>query len=113
MNKGKEAITLVALLAAVAVLFRRTIMVIAFRPDNTEKAFAILVWCLGIFAVLFAILSIATLVLAWRKRNAPTEKPRTSLHERMQKTSWMRLIPFLLALVCFFYLQEYIFLWLN
>ena len=111
MNKRKEAITLVALLATVAVLFRRAIMVITYRPTNNNgKVFAIL---LGVFAVLFAILSVISLVLAWRKKDAPTEKPRTSLRERMHKTSWMRLIPFLLALVCFFYLQEYVFLWLK
>ena len=113
MNKGKEAITLVALLAAVAVLFRRAIMVNLFRPDNTEKVFAFLVWCLGIFAILFAILSSASLVMAWRKRNDTAKEHHSTLRERMHKTSWMRLIPFLLALVCFFYLQEYIFLWLS
>ncbi|MBR3784732.1 MAG: hypothetical protein IKJ78_09790 [Bacteroidales bacterium] len=105
MNKGKETITLVALLAAIAVIFRKTIILLVFSPNNAETIRVILTRCLGVFAVLFAISSIATLVLAWRT----PEKRQDSLRERMQKTSWMRIIPFLLALVCFFYLQEWIY----
>lgn len=98
MNKRKEAITYVALLAFFAVIFRKTIVFDVLGPNN---AGVILIWGLGIFAVLFAILSIVTIFMAKAQKETGL-----SLRERLRRTSWMRLIPFLLALVSFVFLQE-------
>ncbi len=94
----KEAIVYVALLVFFAVIFRKTIVFDVLGPNN---AVVILKWWFGIFAGLFTILSIVTIFMARSRK-----QEGLSLRERLRKTSWMRLIPFLLALVSFVCLQE-------